>query len=95
MSTKSEVKKQTRELKALVGGNGSAFPGVEKVKQLLFLKGIWNATLTEDNKIYIEVVRGQMIDKSQWEIMKTMAPVPEALKDTIDAYYSADWSVFK
>jgi hypothetical protein len=95
MSVKSEEKKQTKAVKSLVGQNGNAFPGVEKVKQLLFLNGIWNATLTEDNNLYIEVVRGQMINKENWEAMKTMAAVPEALKDALDGYYTADWSVFK
>lgn len=72
-----------------------AFPGVEKVKQLLFLRGIWNATLTTDNKLYIEVVRGQMIDKAQFQIMKTMAPIPPELMTAIEAYYDSDWAAFK
>lgn len=91
MSEKSTIKARIKTIKQ---NNMTLFPGVEKVKQLLFLKGIWNATLTYDNNLYIEIMRGQMINKEQWQAMKDIAPIPEALKDAIDGFFSTDWSKF-
>jgi hypothetical protein len=92
MSEKSTIKARIKTIKQ---NNLTMFPGVEKVKQWLFLKGIWNATLTEDNVLYIEIIRGQMVNKEQWQTMKGMAAsMPEALKDTIDGFFATDWSKF-
>lgn len=65
---------------------------VEKVKFNLFLKGTWNATLTIENKIYIEVMKGQMLDKLKWDQLKAMAPIPENIKETLQGFYDYDWS---
>lgn len=70
-------------------------PHVEKVRHYLFLKGTWNATLTTENKIYIEAIKGQMIDKAKWEILKGMCKLPEDLFNDLETYFNADWSKLK
>lgn len=81
-----------------VGFDESIISGVinttEKVRYNLFLKGTWNATLTVENKIYIEVIRGQMLDKAKWDEIKKLAPLPAELLETIEGYFNFDWSSF-
>lgn len=73
-----------------------SFPGIQKVKQLLFLNGMWNATLTDDSQLYIEVIRGQMVSEENWQTLKKVAAnMPESLKDTLDGFYSRNWKEFE
>jgi len=84
MTVKSLTKKKAEAEKEHAAEYGGTLPDIEKVKFNLFLKGTWNATLTTDNKIYIEVIRGQMLDKEKWDQVKKMAPLPAELFETIE-----------
>jgi hypothetical protein len=73
----------------------ASFVDVEKVRNYLFLAGTWNATLTIDNKLYIEVMKGQMVGKDSWAHLKTIATVPPDISMKIDNYFAQDWSLYK
>ena len=74
--------------------NTDTFFDTEKVKCHLFLKQTWNATLTVNNILYIEVIRGQMLNKKKWDEVKGMAKLPSQLIDCLEGFYSRDWSKF-
>lgn len=70
------------------------FPDVEKIKANLLLKQSWPAILTTDNKIYIEVLKGQFLDKAKWEQLKAQASLPQLMFDDLENFYNRDWSKY-
>ena len=70
------------------------FPDVEKIKANLLLKQSWPAILTTENKIYIEVLKGQFLDKEKWNQLAAKASLPQLMFDDLENFYNRDWSKY-